>query len=66
MYIEDIKQPYLRIGLPQAPMYFTMVEDMLEMTKLQHGSTLECKWEPFKKFHSHVQTNVFRLRRYLA
>ena len=25
-----------------------MVEDMLQMTKTQHGATLECKWEAFK------------------
>ena len=63
--IENIK-PYVSIGLPRAPVYFKMLQDLVEMTKLQHGATLEYKWEPFKIFLSHVNTNVFWLCAYLA
>ena len=62
---QDIK-PYVSIGLPRAPVYFKMLQDLVEMTKLQHDATLECKWEAFKIFLSHVQTNVFWLCAYLA
>ena len=30
-------------------MHSKMVEDMLQMTMIQHGATLECKWEAFNK-----------------
>ena len=41
--IEDDKKPHLRMNLKRAPRYSKMVEDMLQMTKIQHGATLECK-----------------------
>ena len=47
--IEDSKQPHLNMNLMRATMYSKMVEDMLQMTKIQHVATLECKWEAFKK-----------------
>ena len=47
--IDDDKQPHLSMNLKRAPKYSKMVEDMLQMTKIQHGATLECKWEVFKK-----------------
>ena len=47
--IEDNKQPHLSMNLKRAPMYSKMVEDMLQMIKIQHDATLECKWEAFKK-----------------
>ena len=37
------------MNLKQVPMYSTMVEDMLQMTKIQYGVTIGCKWETFKK-----------------
>ena len=48
------------MNLKRAPMYSKMVEDMLQMTKIQHEATIEFKWEAFKKVISHAQTNVFR------
>ena len=45
----DLKCTHLSMNLKQAPMYSKMVEDMLQMTKIQHEATLECKWEAFKK-----------------
>ena len=47
--IEENKQPHLSMNLKRAPMYSKVVEDMLQMTKIQHEATLECKWEAFKK-----------------
>ena len=47
--IEDNKQPHLSMNLKRAPMCSKMVEDMLQMPKIQHDATLECKWGAFKK-----------------
>ena len=47
--IEDNKQPHLSMNLKRPPIYAKMVEDMLQMTKIQHSATLKCKWEAFKK-----------------
>ena len=47
--IEDNQQPHLRMNLKRASMYSKILEDMLNLTKIQHGTTLKCKWEAFKK-----------------
>ena len=64
--IEDNKQPHLSMNLNRVTMYSKMVEDMLQMTKIQHDATLECKCEAFKKAISHAQTNVFRSTTHLG
>ena len=46
--IEENKQLHLSMNLKRAPMYSKIVENMLQMTKIQHEATLECKWEAFK------------------
>ena len=46
-------------------MYSKIVEEMLQMTKIQHGATLECIGEAFKKVISHVQTIAFQPNTYL-
>ena len=56
--IEKNKQSHLSMNLKRAPMYSKMVEDMLQITKIQHEATLECKWEAFKKF---ILVEIFNL-----
>ena len=43
------KQSHLSMNLKWEPMYSNMVEDMLQLTKLQYGPTLECECKVFKK-----------------
>ena len=47
-------------------MYFKMIENMLQMTKIQYGVTLECKGEALKKVIFHAQINAFRQRIYFV
>ena len=49
--IEENKQPHFSMNLKRAPMYSKMVEDMLQMTKIQHEATLECKIMFFDQPH---------------
>ena len=40
-------------------MYSKMVEDMLQMTKIQHDATLEGKWKLLRKSLSHAHQMIF-------
>ena len=56
--IEDNKQLHLSMNLKHAPMYSKMIDDILQMTKIQHRATIECKGKDFKKFmHKQIPFN---------